>query len=87
MRDELPPCDESLMKQVLLQTDHIARSNLMGSLGKSLRGWRSADWGHGEYRGVTAGHVEVLKRWASSQVEPKYDRQALYHATCHGRVP
>ncbi|RPD52747.1 hypothetical protein L226DRAFT_517576 [Lentinus tigrinus ALCF2SS1-7] len=34
----------------------------------------------------TAGHVEVLEWWASSQLEPKYDRQALYHASCHGKV-
>ena len=34
----------------------------------------------------TAGHVEALEWWASSQLEPKYDRQALYHASCHGKV-
>ncbi|CCL99194.1 uncharacterized protein FIBRA_01209 [Fibroporia radiculosa] len=33
-----------------------------------------------------AGHVEVLDWWAHSQLEFKYDRQAIYHASCHGRV-
>lgn len=34
-----------------------------------------------------AGHVEVLEWWArSSKVELTYDRQALYHASCHGKV-
>ncbi|OBZ69954.1 hypothetical protein A0H81_10459 [Grifola frondosa] len=34
----------------------------------------------------TAGHVDVLEWWARSQLEPKYDRQAMYHASCHGKV-
>jgi len=34
----------------------------------------------------TAGHVQVLECWARSQLEYKYDRQALYHASCHGKV-
>ena len=34
----------------------------------------------------TAGHVQVLEWWARSQLEYKYDRQALYHASCHGKV-
>ncbi|OCH89872.1 hypothetical protein OBBRIDRAFT_835478 [Obba rivulosa] len=34
----------------------------------------------------TAGHVEVLEWWAHSQLDFKYDRQALYHASCHGKV-
>ncbi|GBE81293.1 hypothetical protein BKA93DRAFT_907185 [Sparassis latifolia] len=34
----------------------------------------------------TAGHVDVLEWWARSQLEFKYDRQALYHASCHGKV-
>jgi hypothetical protein len=34
----------------------------------------------------TAGHVQVLEWWARSQLEIKYDRQALYHASCHGKV-
>jgi len=34
----------------------------------------------------TAGHVRVLEWWAQSQLEYKYDRQALYHASCHGKV-
>ena len=34
----------------------------------------------------TAGHVQVLEWWAHSQLEYKYDRQALYHASCHGKV-
>lgn len=34
----------------------------------------------------TAGHVAVLEWWARSQLEVKYDRQALYHASCHGKV-
>lgn len=34
----------------------------------------------------TAGHVQILEWWARSQLEYKYDRQALYHASCHGRV-
>jgi len=33
-----------------------------------------------------AGHVDVLEWWARSQLEFKYDRQALYHASCHGKV-
>jgi len=34
----------------------------------------------------TAGHVEVLEWWATSQLEFKYDRLALQHASCHGKV-
>jgi len=34
----------------------------------------------------TAGHVEVLEWWARSQLDFKYDRQALYHASCQGNV-
>ena len=34
----------------------------------------------------TAGHVQVLEWWANSQLEYKYDRQALYHASCNGKV-
>ncbi|KAI0918976.1 hypothetical protein AcW1_003520 [Taiwanofungus camphoratus] len=34
----------------------------------------------------TAGHVDVLEWWARSQLEFKYDKQALYHASCHGKV-
>lgn len=34
----------------------------------------------------TAGHVEVLEWWATSQIEFKYDRLALQHASCHGKV-
>ncbi|KAG2015717.1 hypothetical protein CC2G_008961 [Coprinopsis cinerea AmutBmut pab1-1] len=34
----------------------------------------------------TAGHVEVLEWWATSQLEFKYDRHALQHASCHGKV-
>jgi hypothetical protein len=34
----------------------------------------------------TAGHVDVLEWWASSQLELKYDRHALQHASCHGKV-
>lgn len=34
----------------------------------------------------TAGHVDVLEWWARSQLEYKYDRQAMYHASCHGKV-
>lgn len=34
----------------------------------------------------TAGHVKVLEWWAASQLEFKYDRYALYHASCHGKV-
>ncbi|PSR73753.1 hypothetical protein PHLCEN_2v10397 [Hermanssonia centrifuga] len=33
-----------------------------------------------------AGHVEVLEWWARTQPEIKYDRQALYHASCHANV-
>jgi hypothetical protein len=33
-----------------------------------------------------AGHVEVLEWWAASQLEPKYDRHAMYHASCNGKV-
>lgn len=34
-----------------------------------------------------AGHVKVLDWWAtSSKVELTYDRQAMYHASCHGKV-
>ncbi|TEB30308.1 hypothetical protein FA13DRAFT_1733611 [Coprinellus micaceus] len=34
----------------------------------------------------TAGHVEVLEWWATSQLEFNYDRHALHHASCHGKV-
>ncbi|TFK44872.1 hypothetical protein BDQ12DRAFT_661523 [Crucibulum laeve] len=34
----------------------------------------------------TAGHVDVLEWWATSQLEFKYDRHALQHASCHGKV-
>ena len=34
----------------------------------------------------TAGHVEVLEWWATSQLEFNYDRHALQHASCHGKV-
>ncbi|KAH9941940.1 hypothetical protein B0H21DRAFT_752197 [Amylocystis lapponica] len=34
----------------------------------------------------TAGHVEVLEWWARSQLEFKYDRHALYSASCHGKI-
>jgi len=34
----------------------------------------------------TAGHVQVLEWWLRSQLEVKYDKQALYHASCHGKV-
>lgn len=34
----------------------------------------------------TAGHVEVLEWWHHSGLEPKYDKQAMYHASCHGKV-
>lgn len=34
----------------------------------------------------TAGHVDVLEWWARSQLDFKYDRQAMYHASCHGKV-
>lgn len=34
----------------------------------------------------TAGHVEALEWWATSQFEPKYDRHALQHASCHGKI-
>ena len=34
----------------------------------------------------TAGHVDVLEWWARSQLDFKYDKQALYHASCHGKV-
>jgi hypothetical protein len=33
-----------------------------------------------------AGHVNVLEWWAASQLEPKYDRYAMYHASCNGKV-
>lgn len=33
-----------------------------------------------------AGHVDVLEWWARSQLDFKYDRQAMYHASCHGKV-
>ena len=33
-----------------------------------------------------AGHVEVLEWWARSQLDPKYDRHALQHASCHGKI-
>ncbi|KAF9451490.1 hypothetical protein P691DRAFT_352456 [Macrolepiota fuliginosa MF-IS2] len=35
---------------------------------------------------ATAGHVEVLEWWATSQLEFNYDRHALQHASCHGKV-
>lgn len=34
----------------------------------------------------SGGHVDVLKWWATSQLEFKYDRQALQHASCNGKV-
>ncbi|KAH9942226.1 uncharacterized protein BXZ73DRAFT_97645 [Epithele typhae] len=34
----------------------------------------------------TAGNLDALEWWAASGLEPKYDRQALYHASCHGKV-
>lgn len=34
----------------------------------------------------TAGHVEVIEWWSRSQLDFKYDRQAMYHASCHGKV-
>lgn len=34
----------------------------------------------------TAGHVEALEWWFRSQLDFKYDRQAMYHASCHGKV-
>ncbi|KAJ6576835.1 hypothetical protein B0H10DRAFT_2179780 [Mycena sp. CBHHK59/15] len=34
----------------------------------------------------TAGHVAVLEWWATSQLEFKYDKHALHHASCHGKV-
>jgi hypothetical protein len=34
----------------------------------------------------TAGHVDVLEWWATSQLEFKYDRHALQHASCNGKV-
>lgn len=34
----------------------------------------------------TAGHVKVLEWWAASQLDFKYDRHALHHASCHGKV-
>jgi hypothetical protein len=34
----------------------------------------------------TAGHVAALEWWATSQLEPKYDRHALQHASCHGKI-
>lgn len=34
----------------------------------------------------TSGHAQVLEWWARSQLEVKYDKQALYHASCHGKV-
>lgn len=34
----------------------------------------------------TAGHVKVLEWWAASQLEFKYDKHALQHASCHGNV-
>ncbi|KAH8115250.1 hypothetical protein DFH11DRAFT_1688465 [Phellopilus nigrolimitatus] len=33
-----------------------------------------------------AGHVEVLSWWLHSSLEFKYDRQALHHASLHGKV-
>ncbi|KAI0343735.1 hypothetical protein BDW22DRAFT_1204154 [Trametopsis cervina] len=33
-----------------------------------------------------AGHVGVLDWWARNQPEIKYDKLAMYHASCHGRV-
>ena len=34
----------------------------------------------------TSGSVEALEWWLRSQLEYKYDRQAMYHASCHGKV-
>ena len=34
----------------------------------------------------TTGRIQALEWWASPQLEPKYDRQALYHARCRGKV-
>ena len=34
----------------------------------------------------TAGCVEALEWWATSQLESKYDRHALQHASCHGKI-
>lgn len=34
----------------------------------------------------TAGHVSVLSWWATSQLDFKYDKHALHHASCHGHV-
>lgn len=34
----------------------------------------------------TAGHVKVLEWWAASQLDFKYDRHALHHASWHGKV-
>ncbi|KIY50284.1 hypothetical protein FISHEDRAFT_64929 [Fistulina hepatica ATCC 64428] len=34
----------------------------------------------------TAGNVDVLEWWASSQIDPKYDKNALQHASCHGKI-
>ncbi|KAF5365621.1 hypothetical protein D9758_003343 [Tetrapyrgos nigripes] len=33
-----------------------------------------------------AGHVDVLEWWATSQLEFKYDRNALHHASSNGKV-
>ncbi|TCD60619.1 hypothetical protein EIP91_009765 [Steccherinum ochraceum] len=34
----------------------------------------------------TSGNVEVLEWWLRSQLDFKYDRQAMHHASCHGKV-
>jgi hypothetical protein len=34
----------------------------------------------------TAGHVQALEWWATSQIEFKYDKNALHHASCQGRI-
>lgn len=34
----------------------------------------------------TAGCVDALEWWATSQLEPKYDRHALQHASCQGKI-
>ncbi|KDQ55114.1 hypothetical protein JAAARDRAFT_208857 [Jaapia argillacea MUCL 33604] len=33
-----------------------------------------------------AGHTAVLEWWATSSLEFKYDKLALYYASCHGKV-
>lgn len=34
----------------------------------------------------TSGNVQVLEWWARSQIEFKYDRHVLLHASCHNHV-